>query len=299
VRALALALALAGCATTANSRDVAALFDREAAAVEIRVPETSDLDPARAVNAKEVFPAFTAVARRYLDEHRRDTNRTRHVKALLACALLRQGDPMGAVDLLHGLKPPVESPPQRENMLARAAMYAASACRAHAARRALEAYLEGTLTAGELLERHGGIFGVRRELPEAAAALDRDCKPSLANDPRAMERARRRVAELRRFAGMQLYNDAAQLLYTLPEAPPDLAPEATLASIMCALLIVHGETLGDILPQKIPDDRKQWEKEHSWSLYRRAKGVARDVPGPLFEALLSAEVSATGWIETR
>ncbi len=297
--ALALALALAGCATTTNSRDVAALFDREARGVVLRVPRTGDMDPARAANATEVFPAFTAAARRYLDEHPQDTNRTRHVKALLACALLRRGDPMGAVELLHGLRPPVESPPRRDNLLARAASYAASACRAHAARRALDAYLDGALAAEELLARHGAIFGIRRGVPEAAAALDRDCRPALPNDPRAMERARRRTAELKRFAGMQLYDDAAQLLYALPEAPPDLAPEATLASIMCALLVVHGETLGDILPERIPDDRKQWEKEHSWSLYRRAKRVARDVETPLREALESAEVSATGWIETR
>ncbi len=311
MRPLLLALALAGCASTANSRGVAAIFDREAAQVEVRVPGTADFDPARAANAGSVFPEFTPAARGYLRKHGGDSIGTRHVKALLACALLRQGEPMAAADLLQGLKPPVEVPPQRENLLARAAISAASACRAYAAREAVSAFLEGRLGARELLERHAAVLGVRlphpespdrrQRLDEAAAALERDCRSDLPNDPRAMERARRRTAEMRRFTAMQLYDDAAQLLHTLPEAPPDPPPaaESTLASIACALFVVHGETLGDLLPERLPDDRKQWEKEHSYSVYKRAKGVARHVDRPLFEALLSAEISATGWIETR
>jgi hypothetical protein len=315
--------------------DVEEAFADDYAALELRVPTPTDLNPARAAKPADAMRRTEALAREYLAERAgRDDIRRDYVSALLACCLLAQGRTVEARAAVEPLGPRTDHLLARERAVAAAARSLVGACRAIDARRAVARLGAGELEVAAFARHFGSLAGIDVPSPDApgyedllAQAVTRlrgQCLP-FSDEPAEVARAARGRAELRRVVGEQLYNEAAALLSVLPPPNPraEGAVEKWLAGSGIGLFIAYARVMPDLLPPSLSDAQKQWQLEQVQPLYLRVKAMAAHLLSKdermrippeaqphatpthdeyyrhLYARLLDAEIAATAWIATR
>ena len=296
-----------------GSPDVAAQFDRDLRQVQLRLPAKADLDPAR-LEAGDMAETIR-LARQYLEVDPGMSMPARYVRALLACALLMQGDAEAAHDTMAGIQPLREDRLAHENQVINATLHIVSACRTVTARNALEQLLEGKMGVAEFVESYGSFVAIELPDPEAAsyrevvgihtAQLRELCFAAVAGDPRQMETVHEQRTDLHRLIGEQLYNDMAALLVALPEdrsAESEWLRFAAISSYLSFGFLFH-----EVVPMRLGQAQKAWQLEQCDGLFQRTKAVRRRLRPSrrrpeyvtIPERLRDTQIEIRGWIETR
>ena len=305
-----LSLVLVTACRGVGAPDVARSFEREIAQVRLRLPQKTDLAPAR-VEAGDMAET-AALAEQFLAEHPGLTMSERYVRALLACVHLMRGDNLAARDLMADVTARREEELAHENQVINATLHAISASRAVDARNALERVYEDTLTFEEFVRQYGSFVAIVLPDPGIAlydemvrrhAAQLRDlCFAEVSGDPREMEEVDNGRTDLHRLIGEQLYNDTVALLGALPT---DRSTEADwLRFTAVGSFVSFGYLFHEVVPMRLGAPEKEWQLEQSYGMFKRVKAVAQQLRGrpeyaSIEKKLLNAEIEIRGWIETR
>jgi hypothetical protein len=289
--------------------DVQSQFAREYAALAVAVPSKESLSPWK---ASEAMAGTLRTAAAYLERASLFSTYARYVRSLQACAHLLRGETDSAWALVESHKPSLLYLLSHENGVVEATIHAVDACRALDARIALDDLFEGRIDPRAFVERYGFSIGVwlppegraarKRLLSEEAELIRTRCIIDIPGDPRGMERVATGRRDLRQQISEQIYNDAASLLGALPERR--CAETECLAALAVSLFIVHGYLMPDLLPVKLRQEQKQWQRELAFSVYAQAKEAAsnylQDEKYTLMRYRLdAAEMNTIGWISTR
>jgi hypothetical protein len=313
VRAAALLVPIAFCAACVSggpyAPDVQQQFAREYTEIAVKVPSKEDLLPWKASDA---MTGTLRSASAYLERASLFSTHARYVRSLKACAHLLRGETERAWDLVEPHKPPLLYLLSHENGVVEATIHAVDACRALQARLALDELFEERIDPRTFVERYGFSIGIWLP-PEGRAARDRllkeeaelirtRCIIDIPGDPHGMERVAAGRRDLRQQISEQIYNDAAALLGALPERR--CAETEWLAALAVSLFIVHGYLMPDLLPVKLREEQKQWQRELAFSIYAQAKEAASNyLRGEKYMLMRyrldAAEMNSIGWISTR
>jgi hypothetical protein len=313
VRAAALLAPIALCVACASGGpyvpDVQHQFTKEYAEIAVEVPSKEELSPWR---ASEAMTGTLHAASAYLDRASLFSTHVRYVRSLKACAHLLRGETDSAWILVEPHKPPLVYLLSHENGIVEATIHAVDACRALQARIALDDLFEGRLDPRAFVERYGFSIGIwlppkgrtarDRLLDEETERIRTRCIIDIPGDPHGMERVATGRRNLRQQISEQIYNDAAALLGALPEKR--CAETEWLAALAVSLFIVHGYLMPDLLPVKLREEQKQWQRELAYSVYAQAKEAASNYLRGEKYALMryrldAAEMNTIGWISTR
>jgi hypothetical protein len=329
-------LMLAACASTrVSTHDLAAAFDADFRRLRLRVVSKRDLDPARAANARGAMLSTARKAEQYIARSRGTRANRDYAKALLACALLAQGKSALAAEQMREVKVWQEDLLSEENRVTRAVQFAVDACRGVAARAALEEMFAGELGVEEFIVEFGSFLAIQLPPPDepvraelladAAERLRGACFPVPEGGALEETRVERGRTELRRLAGELIYNEAAALFEVLPRsgASPSIAVEHWLASVALNLCVVYAYLMPDLLPVRLTEDQKEWQREHAIPVYENARRLNRTFlsgdtwkeiapeANPretasreeffrhMYARLLDSQIVVVGWISTR
>ena len=329
MRLLSLLLLSGACASNrVTVQTVTDVSTRELNTLRIRTPTRDDLDPARAANAPGVMLATSKHAELYLEQNAgRGDSLELHVRTLLACSRLAQGDSAAAAVLtrdIRAVRDPAALTPRKSAAIA--AMHATGVCVAVDAREAANAMFRGEVPVELFVRQYGPIAGLllpsrrnpghEKYIKLEASKLKSHCFPGKL----PAKRVKFHRSELLRMISEQMFNEISSLLVSLPvlaRAETPTALEQWLAKVAVASTVDYRHIMVDLLPVPLNDKQKEWQREQANSVFQRAKGAAayflgddareridsrgkaRTPEEELYSRLLRAEEAVLAWITMR